>query len=226
MNWVPRGQERKGVVYGACFGTSWVLRGRERKGDVYGACEWRQDNGRACFLGSKASTDSGRAPRLRRGSLVQVELKSVKCALVVCDTEWRNCGSSEDSGEEHLAAADYLRLDSMVSPSVYGRTSPARFCHLSCLHPLLLHALQPLANLQLVKRCRMPAFPAQVTKWKAFCQEFCHLAEPSAKGSEAPPGQHGESLHLHCPLCPKAGRLRPPLCSVSLALPREATQMN
>ena len=39
----------------------------------------------------------------------------MKCALVVCDTEWRNCSSAEESGEEHLAAADYLRLDSMVS---------------------------------------------------------------------------------------------------------------
>ena len=45
----------------------------------------------------------------------QVDLGSVKCALVVCDTEWRNCSSAEESGEEHLAAADYLRLDSMVS---------------------------------------------------------------------------------------------------------------
>lgn len=40
----------------------------------------------------------------------------MKCALIVCDTEWRNCSSSEESGEEHLAAADYLRLDSMVRP--------------------------------------------------------------------------------------------------------------
>ncbi len=46
--------------------------------------------------------------------LLQVDLGSVKCALVVCDTEWRGCSSSEESGEEHLAAADYLRLDSMV----------------------------------------------------------------------------------------------------------------
>ena len=38
----------------------------------------------------------------------------MKCALVVCDTQWRNCSSAEESGEEHLAAADYLRLDSMV----------------------------------------------------------------------------------------------------------------
>ena len=45
---------------------------------------------------------------------MQVDLGSVKCALVVCDTEWRGCSSSEESGEEHLAAADYLRLDSMV----------------------------------------------------------------------------------------------------------------
>ena len=71
--------------------------------------------------------------------------------------------------------------------SGHGRTSPARFCDLSCLHPLLLHAPQPPAKLQLVKRCRLPAFPAQVTKWKAFCQEFCQLAEPSAKGSEVLP---------------------------------------
>ena len=47
--------------------------------------------------------------------LAQVNLGSVKCALIVCDTDWRDCSSSEDSGEEHLAAADYLRLDSMVS---------------------------------------------------------------------------------------------------------------
>lgn len=46
--------------------------------------------------------------------LIQVELAAVKCALVVCDTQWRNCSSAEESGEEHLAAADYLRLDSMV----------------------------------------------------------------------------------------------------------------
>ena len=45
----------------------------------------------------------------------QVDLGAVKCALVVCDTQWRNCSSAEESGEEHLAAADYLRLDSMVS---------------------------------------------------------------------------------------------------------------
>ena len=45
---------------------------------------------------------------------MQVDLASVKCALIVCDTEWRGCSSSEESGEEHLAAADYLRLDSMV----------------------------------------------------------------------------------------------------------------
>ncbi len=44
-----------------------------------------------------------------------MDLGAVKCALVVCDTEWRNCSSAEESGEEHLAAADYLRLDSMVS---------------------------------------------------------------------------------------------------------------
>ncbi|CAL5229603.1 g12963 [Coccomyxa viridis] len=46
--------------------------------------------------------------------LKKVDLGSVKCALVVCDTEWRGCSSSEESGEEHLAAADYLRLDSMI----------------------------------------------------------------------------------------------------------------
>ncbi len=45
---------------------------------------------------------------------VQVDLAAVMCALVVCDTQWRDCSSAEDSGEEHLAAADYLRLDSMV----------------------------------------------------------------------------------------------------------------
>ena len=71
--------------------------------------------------------------------------------------------------------------------SVHGRTSPARFCYLSCLHSLPLHAPQPTAELQLVKGCQLPAFPAQVTKWKAFCQEFCQVAEPSAKGSEALP---------------------------------------
>ena len=64
---------------------------------------------------------------------------------------------------------------------------PGRFCHLSCIHPLLLHAQQPPAKLQLVKRCRLPAFPAQVTKWKGFCLEFCQVAEPSAKGSEVLP---------------------------------------
>ena len=53
--------------------------------------------------------------------------------------------------------------------------------------PATLHAPQPPAKLQLVKGCRLPAFLAQVTKWKAFCQEFCQLAEPSAKGSEVLP---------------------------------------
>ena len=76
----------------------------------------------------------------------------------------------------------------MAGRSVHGRTSPARFCHLSCLHSLLLHAPHPPAKLQLVKRCQLPAFPAQATKWKTFCQEFCPLAEPSAKGSEVPAG--------------------------------------
>lgn len=44
---------------------------------------------------------------------MQVDLGTVKCALVVCDTQWRDA-SSEDSTEEHLQAQDYLRLDSMV----------------------------------------------------------------------------------------------------------------
>jgi hypothetical protein len=54
-------------------------------------------------------------------ALIQVELAAVKCALVVCDTQWRNCSSAEESGEEHLAAADYLRLDSMVCFPPYLR---------------------------------------------------------------------------------------------------------
>ena len=71
--------------------------------------------------------------------------------------------------------------------SVHSRTSPAKFCHLSCLHSLLIHAPQPLAKLQLMNRRRLPAFPAQITKWKVFCQDFRRVAEPSAKGSEVLP---------------------------------------
>ena len=57
-----------------------------------------------------------------------------------------------------------LTLNTMViQVSVHGRTSPARFCHLTCLHTLLSHAPQPPAELQRVRRCRLPAFPAQVT---------------------------------------------------------------
>ena len=44
---------------------------------------------------------------------------ALKCALVLCDTLWRDPGAAaaadaESSGCEHLAAEDYLRLDSMI----------------------------------------------------------------------------------------------------------------
>ena len=45
-----------------------------------------------------------------------------------------------------------------------GVLPPTSFCHLSCLHSLLSHAQQPPAKLQAVGR--VPAFPAQATKWK------------------------------------------------------------
>ncbi len=54
--------------------------------------------------------------RAHERMLSQVDLGSVKCALVVCDNQWRDSGSSEESVEEHLQAQDYLRLDSMVLP--------------------------------------------------------------------------------------------------------------
>lgn len=42
-------------------------------------------------------------------------MSSLKCAIVVSDKLWRDANSGEESeDEEHLAAADYLRLDSMV----------------------------------------------------------------------------------------------------------------
>ena len=45
----------------------------------------------------------------------QVDMSAVKCAVVLCDTAWRDAGAAgEASGEEHLAAADYLRLDAMI----------------------------------------------------------------------------------------------------------------
>jgi hypothetical protein len=47
---------------------------------------------------------------------MQVDLGNVKCALVVCDNQWRDASSTEESNEEHLQAQDYLRLDSMVLP--------------------------------------------------------------------------------------------------------------
>jgi hypothetical protein len=47
--------------------------------------------------------------------MIQVDMSSLKCAIIVSDTLWRDASSAEESGEEHLAAADYLRLDSMVS---------------------------------------------------------------------------------------------------------------
>ena len=95
----------------------------------------------------------------------QVDLGAVKCALVVCDTEWRNCSSAEESGEEHLAAADYLRLDSMVShrcpcaavwgmftvcatavsvsasDSSVGDVTDARFCQQQCSTAMLKGAV-------------------------------------------------------------------------------------
>ena len=44
---------------------------------------------------------------------------ALKCAVVLCDTLWRDPGAAaaadaENSGCEHLAAEDYLRLDSMI----------------------------------------------------------------------------------------------------------------
>jgi len=48
-------------------------------------------------------------------ALAQVDLDDVKCALVLCDTLWRNAASCDENGEEHLQAQDYLRLDSMVT---------------------------------------------------------------------------------------------------------------
>ena len=66
--------------------------------------------------------------------------------------------------------------------SVPGRTFSARFCHLSRLHLLLLHAQQPAAGLQPVNRSRLTTFPAQVTQWKLFCQEFRKVAESFCLG--------------------------------------------
>ena len=66
--------------------------------------------------------------------------------------------------------------------SVRGRTVSTVFCHLSWPHALLLHARQPLLNLQLIKRSQLTAFPTQVTNRKVFCQRFCQMAERSACG--------------------------------------------
>ena len=49
----------------------------------------------------------------------QVDMGALKCALVLCDTLWRDPGAAaaadaESSGCEHLAAEDYLRLDAMI----------------------------------------------------------------------------------------------------------------
>ncbi|KAK9908516.1 hypothetical protein WJX75_009020 [Coccomyxa subellipsoidea] len=51
---------------------------------------------------------------LHRESFQKVDLGNVKCALVVCDNQWRDASSTEESNEEHLQAQDYLRLDSMI----------------------------------------------------------------------------------------------------------------
>ena len=56
-------------------------------------------------------------------------------------------------GELIIAAAarhgdlNSQQMRRMQVGSVHGRTSPARVCHLSCLHSLLLHAPHPPAKL-------------------------------------------------------------------------------
>ena len=109
----------------------WALQGMHGQGSgvhIYIMCEW---SWQPCFCSVALHTIGVFLLRFWLGRIrnsavfagghvsirMQVDLGSVKCALVVCDTQWRGCSSSEESGEEHLAAADYLRLDSMVGCS-------------------------------------------------------------------------------------------------------------
>ena len=102
------------------------------------------------------------------------------CQLLTCSQATCFAYGQTGSGKTYTmqplplrAAADIFRY------SVQGRTFPLRFCHLSCLHLVLLHAPQPPAELQLVKGCRLPAFLAQQCARRS--------AKSSAKGSEVLP---------------------------------------
>ena len=140
-----------------------------------------------------AATDHSAAPAAESATPMETETKGA--AEVV--KKKRTKKHAVPYRAQGVAGLSDKTVQVRVMHSVHGRTSPARFCHVSCLHPLLLHAPQPPAKLQHVKRCRLLAFPARATKWKMFCQEICPLAEPSAKGSEVLP----RTLVMHVPPC-------------------------
>ena len=99
-----------------------------------------------------ASGSFGSVPHLLL--LLQVRSKAESLGVLSSSSHQKAEGDGHGEGRK-LKAPD---ADSMlVQVSVHGRTSPARFCHLSCLHSLLLRAPQPPAKLQLVKQpcCRL-----------------------------------------------------------------------
>ena len=131
--------------------------------------------------------------------VVQEEVSARDVARAALEQLTEVLGARHGTGQALMLPALGLPILRLLRPprKFWGRIISAKFCHMSCLHSLPLHARAHLRQeSSSLTMGRLPALPAGAAEWKVFCQTsrqrpewFCraHCAERAWTSSRSLP---------------------------------------